>query len=175
MRVHYGPPHKNLFWKVKCKNATKDVTIKGKQLHALNGKAGFTIGCHISNCAMDEENKKAFDPHRVLIASVSKSRLVIVTDIEGDSAHGVLYEHDYGKFVDMNDNKKDNKYIQAHPDFFERDFRFKAPRRRTKDTRGTHEKKAGPARKAVVPLGALRRAVKAGLVSQPVAEALENT
>jgi len=176
VKVYFGPDgNPNLFWNIKVKNATKDVNISGKMIHALNGASGLTVGCHLSNAVADAENRDAFG-HDVKLVVVTKTRMVAVTRITGGlPSEGILYHHKLGKFVDLNDTKKSKAFIKNNPDFFEREFAFLAPRKRPPEKKGGHGRAAPgteKSRSAVIPNGAMRRAVKAGLIAKPVAEQL---
>src|ERR1700758_2547003 len=107
-RIYYGPPgaETSLWWSVKVSDARKPVTVNGNVLHALKGHPGVTIGCGLSNMAIDKANAAAF-PHPVHLASFTKSTAMIVDRLnkDGSPAHAVLYGHSYGHITDRNDNK----------------------------------------------------------------------
>lgn len=105
-RIYYGPDEDpTLFWwDVEWSNATKSVVINGSLLHAIEGMPGHSVGCRLSNAAVDKENAKAF-PHPVYLAAFYKRTALIVDDLakNGTPVHAVVYDHDYANFVNMND------------------------------------------------------------------------
>lgn len=176
-RVYYQEPGKpRMWWMVRIKDATKPVRINGTLADALAGTPGTTIGCHLSNCA--KRNAVAF-PHPVLLASFTNSTLTIITKIvNGAPAEGVRYRHNYGRLVDLNDTDATKQFVRDHPRMAEREFILYPPRPPRKHVPGDHNKPGHKKnftgeKQSVVLRGALRRAVKAGLIAAPIAHALE--
>jgi hypothetical protein len=181
--IYYGPPgNTEMKWKVKLENGKVDVNVDGHVFHALRTSAGSTFGCHLANCIMSAENRRRFG-HPVLIASVNKQTLIIITKFTPNNpnydAVGVLYHHRHGQFVDLNDTKEAKKRLKEDPDYFEREFTFLAPRRHTSNPTGGHRATYAPvgegSLRALAPRGALQRAVKAGIVAAPVARAMRGS
>jgi len=122
-RLYYGLEPKTgslLYWTLKVRNATKPVVLNGTVEHAMAGKKGVSIGCHLSNTAM--ANKEAF-PHPVLYVSFTKSVALVITKIaKGRPTECVRYRHNYGQYVDLNDKDPSKAAVKAHPDLFNRRF-----------------------------------------------------
>lgn len=179
-RIYYGPEGRetSIWWTVKVSDAKKPVSINGGLFHALRGYAGSTIGCGLSNMAVDKANAAAF-PHPVFLASFTKNTALIVDKLKanGEPAHAIRYVHSYGRITDRNDNRTLKKLVREDPSIIERPFTLRPPRERkpsgpnsgktaSKD-RGERENS-----RAFIPRGALARAVKAGRISKPVARQL---
>jgi hypothetical protein len=105
-RIFHGPDNDPtaFWWDVKWSPAKKGVVINGSLEHAMEGMAGHSIGCRLSNAAIDDKNKTAF-PHPVFIAAFYKRIALIVDQLSknGTPIHAIAYEHDYSAFVDLND------------------------------------------------------------------------
>jgi hypothetical protein len=154
-----------LYWKVRVKHATQRVVINGGLLDALKGERGTTIGCHLSNCSM--RNAEHF-PHPCLLVSFTNATALIVTKIaRGKPAEAVLYHHSYSGLIDLNDADITKKFVKDHPDIAARKFTLRPPQKpRVRAPLGAQIHRNGDGTKrAVVPKGALRRAVQSGLVS----------
>jgi len=128
-RIYYGPDENPcaFWWDVEWENAKKTVKINGTLEHAIEGIAGSSIGCRLSNCAIDVENQSAF-PHPVHIAAFYKTTALIVDKLakNGTPCHAVVYEHEYGNFVDLND------VSNLEPVYKDRSFVLRAPSQRKK-------------------------------------------
>lgn len=171
-RIYYGANPASaeaLYWPVRVKHATKGVQINGSVIDALKGARGTVIGCHLSQCAM--RNADHF-PHPCKFAAFTRTTALIVTKIKGGKpVEAVLYNHGYSRLVDLNDTDISKKYVHDHPELADRKFTLRPPQktRKANPPRGTQEHRNGDGTKsAVVPKGALRRAVQAGLVSAGV-------
>lgn len=177
-RIYYGPEghETSLFWSVRVSEATQPVTINGSILHALKGYSGMTVGCGLSNMAVDKENAKAF-PHPVFLASFTKTTAMIVDKLkpDGSPAHAVLYKHSYEHITDNNDSGTLKEMVLEDPSIIERSFTLRVPRKRGKTLHGQAKKNPDTGSKRnFVPRGALARAVKAGRIGKHVAKQLES-
>lgn len=175
-RIYFGPPgkEKSLYWTVKVRNAKKAVRINGSVADALAGISGVTIGCALENTV--RANPNAF-PHPVLLGAVTKRTALIVDsrNADGTPKTAVLYEHNHGRFVDLNDTGDLKKMVKENPKLMERQFMLLPPAKRKPlgISRNSGVKKPHDGNGAViVPRGALRRAQKAGLVGEHMASAL---
>jgi len=172
-RIYYGPEghETDIWWTVRVSDAKHPVIINGSILHALKAYAGLTIGCGLSNMAIDKANAKAI-PHPVYLASFTKSSAILVDKLKanGEPGHGVSYAHSYGHITDRNDDRTLKQMVKNDPSLMERAFTLRPPRKRT----GSHpqSKKTPPTdeKKSFIPRGALARAVKAGRIGKHVAE-----
>lgn len=168
-RIYYGVSEgEPLFWRVRVTDAKGPVQMPGTLVDALTGKAGATIGCHLSNCA--KRNAEVF-PHPVKFASFIKSTAYIVTKIKnGQATDAVRYRHSYSELVDLNDSDKNRRKVRDNPLLAERTFTLYPPQAaRPHRHHGyrppeAHEGTTGELR-AVVPRGALARAQRAGLIN----------
>lgn len=179
-RIYYGPEGRetSIHWKVKVTDAKSPVTINGNLLHALRGQAGVTIGCALSNAAIDSSNVSAF-PHPVYLISVTKSTLLAVDKLkkDGSPGHAVRYIHSYGWITDSNDVGTLKRIAKENPSIVTRPFNLRCPPvpppsgatagQTPTRNRGTYHKG-----EAFVPRGALARAVKAGRIGKNVADQL---
>jgi hypothetical protein len=122
-RLYYGlhrETGKRLYWTLKVRNATKPVKLSGTVEHAMLGKTGVSIGCHLSKTAT--ANKSAF-PHPALYISFTKSIALVITKIsKGVPSACVRYRHSYSRYVDLNDTEPAKAVVKAHPEFFNREF-----------------------------------------------------
>jgi hypothetical protein len=175
-RIYYGPAgnETSIWWTVRVDDARKPVSINGSILHALRGYQGMTVGCGLSNMAIDKINAKAF-PHPVHLASFTKSTALIVDKLkkDGSPAHAVMYAHSYGHITDRNDDNTLKKLVKENPSLIERSFMLRPPRKQQEGR--SHSGTSGSKRKSgqsFVPRGALARAVKAGRVGRNVAKHL---
>jgi hypothetical protein len=171
-RIYYGPEghERDLWWTVEVRDATKAVKINGKLIHAIEGQAGTTVGCSMSNTAVDLDNVGEF-PHSVYLAAFTRSRAFVVDKIKnGAPSSAVKYRHSYGDIIDLNDGKALERIAKKDPSIIEREFVLMVPKKRTPKSLlpGPGLTKTGITTKAFVPRGALRRAQKAGLISQGV-------
>ena len=170
-RIYYGRDEDGepLFWTVPVIDAKKSVKINGTLAHAMAGVAGHTIGCHLSKCC--KANAAAF-PHPVKYPAFTQTRAIIVTEVKnGRPSKAIRYSHSYGELVHLNDTDKQKRYLRDHPEIAERSFTLSPPR---KDVARPQKVKPRPRgvytdeKRAIVPRGALRRAVEAGFVSPGV-------
>jgi hypothetical protein len=178
-----GPGHENSrWWVVKVSEAKYPVIMNGEVFHALRGYPGVTVGCGLSNIAIDKKNAKAF-PHPVFLAAFTKRTALIVDKLKknGMPDHAVLYEHHYGRITDRNDDGTLKKLVQEKPKLMQRSFTLYPRRKQTQDwteTAGQNRTPPDPSAsraKAFVHRGSLARAVKAGLIGKNVAEHLTGT
>jgi hypothetical protein len=168
-------------YRVRVKYAKKEVRINGTLEHAIKGRPGVTIGCHLSYCAGDKMNAKAF-PHPVIfLPAFTRSRCVVITkwlkNDPGADALGVIYQHDYSDLVELNDKDFKKIYVKDHPEWVEREFVLRPL------PEGSHKRKDGKrsvphgiddgSKRAIVPRGALARARDAGLLNQAVVELMK--
>lgn len=170
-RIYYSEPGMPpLYWRVKVTDAKKSVKLNGTLADALAGVPGVTIGCHLSNCA--SRNKSVFD-HPVIIASFTRGVCLIVDKVkDGRPVHAVRYYHKYANLVDLNDTDKTKEIIRSRPELSECTFLLQKPwKSTTHGGPGAHDHGHGKKRNRL-PSGSLGRAVRAGLISKPVAEAL---
>lgn len=171
-RIYYNEPGMPpLWWKVKVTDARKSIKVNGSLADALQGKPGVTVGCHLSLCT--QRNKSQF-PHPVIIASFTRGVALIVDQVKnGQPFHAIRYYHKYAHIVDLNDNGKIKELVKEHPELAEREFLLQKPWKST--THGAHGGGATTGKKRMrVPSGSLGRAVNAGLITKPVAEALKS-
>lgn len=179
-RIYYGPPgnEQSLWWTVRVTDARRPVTVNGDVLHALKGQPGVTIGCGLSNMAIDRRNAKAF-PHPVYLACFTKTTAFLVDRLRknGSPEHAVVYRHSYGHITDRNDDDTLKKMVTDDPSIMERSFTLRVPSVRPPSgaTAGQTKKedkgKSGHGQ-AFVPRGALARAVKAGRIGKHAANQL---
>ncbi len=162
-KIHYGTPEVPLWWMVKTTDAKHNVTINGTLMDALTGAPGQTIGCHLSNCVV--RNQDVF-PHPVYWAAFNKRTAQVIDKItNGSPSHAVRYQHTYGDLVDLNDTDRTRRTIQENPELVERKFTLLVPHKsKTKGGSRKHGHDTGQ-HSPRVPRGALARAIKAGLVS----------
>ena len=177
MRIVYGTGATPLYWTVRVKDAKKDVQINGTLKDALLGAPGQTIGCHLSNCAL--ANAKLF-PHPFVLAAFTKATCAIVTKVtNGAPSQAIRYVHGYGQIVDLNDTDKNRTTVLKNPRIAERPFVLRAPkgirRKGASHRTDTLPGKQTGTKLARVPLGALARARKAGLVTADLANALNKS
>lgn len=179
-RIYYGPEgrEKSLYWTVGVSDARWPVTLNGDVFHALKGYSGVTIGCGLSNMAIDRKNAKAF-PHPVYLASFTKTTAFLVDRLKknGQPDHAVIYRHRYGYITDRNDDNTLKQMVKDDPSIMERSFILKPPSKRPPSgaTAGqTKDEDKGKSNRgqAFVPRGALARAVKAGRIGKHAAEQL---
>ena len=165
-RLYYGldkTTGKRLYWTLKVKNATRPVTLNGTVEDAMSGRAGVSIGCHLSNAAM--KNKNAFG-HPVVFMSFTKSVALAVTKIaNGQPTQCVRYRHGYGKYVDLNDKDPSKKIVREHPEMFNRQFTLGPYKQGVNHWRPEYgRKETGVRAKAQMNRGELARMRNAGLV-----------
>lgn len=166
-RIYYGMNKKTgdrLYWTVRVKDAKQAVDIDGTLLDAIMGERGSTIGCHLSNCGYHNTDKF---PHPFKLASFTRSTCLVVTKItHGTPSHAVKYSHSYANLVEINDKKLTKGFIRRHPELAERTFTLRPPRAvRPADRDHTSTGATNYNKRAMVPRGALRRAIDAKLVS----------
>jgi hypothetical protein len=128
-RIYYGPPgnEKALYWEVKVTNATKQAVINGSTAHALAGHRGMTIGCALSNAAVD--NAEAF-PHDVFLAVVTKSTMLLVDKMGPNGpTHAIRYGHKLAALVDANDKGTLKTLVKERPELIEQAFVIGPPRK----------------------------------------------
>lgn len=186
-RITLGVPGSKtaLSYMVKSRPAKKAVKINGAIEHALRGAAGVTIGCAFSNCILD--NAAAF-PHPVLFAAVSKCKVLVVSKVDrnGHPTEAVEYQHPYGHITDANDTGALKEMVREQPAVMSRPFTLGRPAKRHDKPWATraaaqrkrirenekHSTTAGTSAAqgaAVAAHGAMKRAVKAGLIQPDVA------
>jgi hypothetical protein len=171
-RIYYGRDEEGepLFWTVKVRDGKRKVNMNGSLADAMAGAAGTTIGCHLSVCC--QRNAAEFEKqagHACKMASFTSNTALIVTKIKnGQPVEAVRYAHSYGQLVALNDTDPKKNYLKKTPDLVEREFTLKPPQKRA--VPGAHNSKNVSAERAgskrqMVPRGALKRAVDAGLVN----------
>jgi hypothetical protein len=177
-RIYFGPDgaETSLYWTVRVTDAKKPVTLDGKVVHALMGERGKTIGCGLSNMAVDRANAGAF-PHPVIVASFAKRIAWIVDKVDkaGQPVHAVRYQHSYGHITDANDAGLLKKMVKEKPELMNRPFTLRVPVKQTGNKWGTNPQAANTAKprgSTFANRGALARAVKAGRISKPAARQL---
>lgn len=175
-RVYIGPPgNERMVWiDVRCRKATEGTTINGALVHCLKARAGVDVGCAISLMGADPANADAF-PAKPLMVAVHKTVCVVITKMRGaNRADGFIYSHRLGSIVDANDEKTLKKAARENPEMMERPFQLlpyqtTTPHKR-RGTSGVDSNKNPKPPQTYVPRGALRRAVKAGIISREVAK-----
>jgi hypothetical protein len=168
-RIYYGPDAKPLFkwWDVKVSDAKQKVTLPGNVRALFKGRPGNTLACGIAN--LGRAHRDAF-PHPMFLLSVNQTTALAVDKLnkKKDPMHAVLYRHNAGHIVDMNDRGAFKKLDKIDPKIVERPVILSPPKHTTRPNRigpaiapdrPPHEKKH-------VMRGALARAIKAGLVSK---------
>jgi hypothetical protein len=99
---------------------------------------------------------------------------VITRIAHGQPSECVRYDHSYADLVELNDTDFTKSYIKKHPQWAERSFTLRKPRHTRvyiKDISEDHTRNAEPVeRRLLVPRGAFRRAVAAGLVPEALAD-----
>lgn len=171
-RIYYNEPGKApLWWTVRVTDAKKSVEIDSTLADALAGRAGSTVGCHLSNCSV--RNAAAF-PHAILLATFTRGVALMVDQVKnGQPSHAIRYYHKYAHLVDLNDTDKNKETIKANPELAERKLTLQKPwKSTTHGAPGAHGGAVAGKRRMRVPSGSMGRAVRAGLISKPVAEAL---
>lgn len=171
-RIYYGTEEVPLWWTVPISDATTNVTINGTLLDALKGLAGETLACHLAECGM--RNKKAFG-HNVFLISFIKTTCYAVDEmLNGAPSHAIRYRHKYGKLVDLNDIDASKKFIKEHPELAKQNFVLQMPKK-TPYRPGSHHHGTGKenSKRIIIPIGALARARKAGLISAGLEQALK--
>jgi len=172
-RLYLIPPDANgnsgVFFTVKVKDATRSVSINGTIDHVLGSYRGVTLGCHLSNVAW--ANASAF-PHRCLMAPFfTKTVCYVVDKIRGGvPISAVRYNHSYGELVDMNDTGENLARVRRDPNWAEREFILRPPQKFIPNrprSFSSGDQPTNPATRmaAVMSNGALRRALRAGLVN----------
>ena len=121
-RLYYGlsKTGKPLYWTLKVKNATRPVKFKSTVEEAMKGRAGSTIGCHLSLAAM--KDKDTFDFPVEYVAFTRTGALAVTKVVNGSPSHCVRYRHNYSKYVDLNDKDPTKKVVKEHPELFNRNF-----------------------------------------------------
>ena len=178
-RIYYGPPgrEKSIWWDITLTDARRNVVINGSVVHALRGIEGVTIGCGLSNVAVD--NADAF-PHAVHLGVFTKRTAIIINRLKrnGEPRSGVLYHHDYSHITDANDDGTLKKMVKEDPSIMEREFILRVPRTSNRPSGKTAGKTPRERRgttghgETFIPRGALARAVRAGRVGAHVARQL---
>lgn|SRR5262245_11574673 len=191
VRIPYGPPgdEKQMYWTVDVQPAKQVVSFDGSVEAAMNAYPGVSVGCAISNAAKD--NPKDF-PHPLYLMDVRKNVAHAVYDLnkDGSPRKAYTYAHNLGKLVDMNDTGELKEAVKDEPAIIERLLHLRPPRkqqsRRAQPAKKDppDSKRDGPEpgetseRQAAPPTrkykGALRRAVKAGLIGKHMAGQLQH-
>jgi hypothetical protein len=167
-RIYYGISQSSgerLYWTIPFSLAKHDVVIDGTLADAMMGIPGDTIGCHLSKCAT--RNSAAF-PHAFKLAAFNKTTCFIMDRIaKGKPSHMVKYRHSYGKLVDLNDKDIAKTFVREHPELVERSFVLRKMRTRKKvpGAHGDADRKRAGNPHPVVPRGAMKRALDAGLIT----------
>jgi hypothetical protein len=154
-------------------DAEKEVWMQGHALHVINGEPGLSFACALAKCSKDKENREKF-PDGCRLASFLKSTAFIVTHkkIQGLPV-AIRYHHSYGALVDLNDERVAQEKARKDPEFFERSYRLRVPLKAVhKPGRHITKNHNGPSHRAVLPRGALARAMRAGLIDPRIAESV---
>jgi hypothetical protein len=166
-RLYYGlhpETGKPLYWTLKVKNAKKRIAIDGTIEHAMRGKPGLSIGCHLSNVA--KANKSLF-PHPALYISFTQSVCLVVTKItNGSPSECVRYRHAYGHYVNLNDTNPSKRIIKANPELFKREFILQPYKHYPFHWKEEYGRRETGARTHKMARGELARMRAAGLVLQ---------
>ncbi len=182
-RIYCGPDAAptSMWWTVNVRDAKTPVTINGELYHALKAQRGVTIGCALSNVAMDSKNKDSF-PHPAYFVSVMKSKVFVIDKLNaaGQPISAVRYDHSYGSITECNDKGTLKRLAQENPQLMGRSFTLRVPKKQVwnpasqsnADTKRT-PKGDLPRAAATVHRGALARAVKAGRIAKPIAAQME--
>lgn len=173
-RIYYGPHghEKSMSLQCRVRDATEDVKVNGKVMHALKGQPGVTVGCALSNVA--SANPDSF-PHPVYLAAFTKSTALIVEKLVPNGlSHAVRYGHGYGHITDKNDEGTLKKMVKEDPAIIEKPFVLRVPRIRPGDHSRirTETDKPRGSNRTYVPRGGYARARKAGLIPDAVAKQL---
>jgi hypothetical protein len=176
-RIYYGPEghEKGLWWTVTVAPAKRTVVVDGEVLHALQATEGLTIGCALSNVAFD--NAEAFS-HPVYLAVFQKSIALLVDRLkkDGSPAHAVIYEHNYKRITECNDDGTLKRMVKDDPSIMQRKFILHPPRRNKKQGKTAggrgNRNPAGRRGTTFAPQGALARAIRAGRIPAHVANQL---
>lgn len=176
VKIPFGPPGREggLSFTARVTDAKRNVSINGRALDALRACRGVTIGCAISNTAM--ANVAAF-PHKVYYAHITATCAYLVDKINsnGQPTHAVRYHHAYKHITEDNDTGAWKKMVAETPTLMERSFALRVPR--TSKPTGPHATKRAATSTNLAPRnsgarGAIRRAKKAGFISDGVAALL---
>jgi hypothetical protein len=170
-RLYYGMSKttgKPLYWTMKVKNATKPVRFNSTVEDAMSGHAGLSIGCHLSNAAMN--SKEAFGFHVEYVSFTKSGALAITKIVNGQPSHCVRYRHNYSTYVDLNDKDPSKRVIKEHPELFARQFTLYPYKTYDPHWKPEYGRKETGKRKFAAMTGELKRMVNAGLVMIPVSE-----
>jgi len=106
--MYFGPPghETDTYWTVEVSDAKRPIQINGTVGHALRAYAGVTIGCALSNTAIDKANA-ALIGHPVYLAEVTPRTAYLVDRLgkDGQPVHAIRYSHSYRNITDMNDKR----------------------------------------------------------------------
>lgn len=165
---YYDPRDLRRCYQVRCSPATKTVVIKRLSKDVLTSKAGVSIGCTNSNCAV-RLGKETFG-HDVFLADFSKTSVYIVDKLDrnGQPKHCVWYKHNDGASIDLNDHVLNRQTLLEALDM-SKDVVLRPPIQRFDQKNNAHKNKQAPrtvqtARRKPVAYGAMRRASEAGLI-----------
>lgn len=168
-RLRYDEHHLDRWIDLRCALATKKVTITRAIKDALNGRAGSTIACMDSNCAM---RSASLFPHKVYLAVFTASSAYIVDKLDhgGQPSHCVWYRHNDSEAIGIHDNVSPKEIIRLG--LAETTITLRPPKRwlnrkqvRNQTTK-PHPAAPGP-KKEVLPTGARKRALAAGILVLP--------
>ena len=164
---------------VKVRNATEPLTINGAVEDALKGEPGVTVGCAISCTGF---RHAAALPFPIVAMPQVTSRTILFptkADKNGLPCEGVMYEHNYRHITDANDAGTLKQMVKENPAMMERSLTFYPPA--AQDTHkpgnrniGLRPKRPTTKRGKVANLrGSALRALKAGLITKPVYDAMK--
>jgi hypothetical protein len=156
------------------KDAWLDVLMRGHAEHFVNGSAGLTWACALSNMVEDPRNIHLF-PHPVKKAFFTGKTVCYI--MTGEKHRGVFifvkYAHKLGIQLDMNDAHLSQKIAKETPEVFEQEYLISVPPPKLKKRIKTQSnKRASSPRKPYRPKGAAARAVAAGLMSASTAQGM---
>ncbi len=164
----YDPRDLSRRLRVKCSPATRRVILTRTEADVVASRAGVSIGCTNSNCAV-RMGKEAFG-HEVIMADFSKTSVYIIDQLDkrGQPKHCVWYKHNDGASIDLNDHVVSRQELLEKLDM-DKSILLQPPVIRLGQNNPPHRTpqaprdEATPRRKAVA-YGAMRRAREAGLL-----------
>lgn len=180
-KIALGTKTNPILQRVYVIHAKTKVTINGTLADALLGTPGETVGCHLSECCMNKNNKSVWVEHPPpILAAFTRSTAYMLIQLYKQKRAGidgvaVKYRHNYSDIVDLNDTDPAKTIVRRNPKLAERSFTLYPPNPRKLDqpkNRPSGKTFTGR-RRALVPAGALRRAETAGLLNPGVVKLLK--
>jgi hypothetical protein len=172
MKLGYVPIYPGAAQQALIEDAEQDIQMQGHASHFMNGVAGLTWACAMSNMAKDPENRKKF-PHPVREVFVTaKTTLYIMTGEKYNNIFKYIkYAHNFGLQLDLNDAHLSQNIAKTNPAIFEGIFTLRAPSTKKRVIQSQSSKRASSKRgKPFIPRGATTRAVNAGIMTLAEAE-----